>query len=191
MVEVLALCRSNNAKKCWLITKPEKEENAIEIFAGTAVNVYSQGQRHLGAVLGSREYLEECVNKKVEEWVSEGVKLSKFAKTEPQASYAAFSFGLKHRWTYFMRTLADIEDLLEPLERAIADVFISSLTESNCTQKERDLLALPVRMGGLGLTNTVQTARSEYSASIKISAPLADKSWRNPMRTPMTPMCKP
>ena len=30
-------------------------------------------------------------------------------------------------------------------------------------------------MGGLGLTNTVQTARSEYSASIKVSAPLAHK----------------
>ena len=39
----------------------------------------------------------------------EVVKLSKFAETESQVSYAAFSFGLKHRWTYFMRTLADIE----------------------------------------------------------------------------------
>ena len=57
-----------NAKKCWLITKTEKEENAKEIFAGTAVNISSQGQRHLGAVLGSREYLEEYVNEKVEEW---------------------------------------------------------------------------------------------------------------------------
>ena len=36
-------------------------------------------------------------------------------------------------------------------------------TERNYTQKERDLLALPVRMGGLGLTNTVQTARSGYN----------------------------
>ena len=111
----------HNAKKCWLITKPEKEENAKEIFAGTAVNIYSQGQRHMGAVLGSREYLEEYVNKKVEEWVSEVVKLSRFAEKEPQASYAAVSFRLKHQWTYF--TLADIDNLLEPLERAIADVF--------------------------------------------------------------------
>ena len=54
-------------------------------------------------------------------------------------------------------------------------MFIPSLTERNSPQKERDLLARPVRMGGLGLTNTVQTARSEYSASIEVSAPLADK----------------
>ena len=101
-----------NAKKCWLITQPDKEESAGKVFAGTAVNVSSQGQRHLGAVLGSREYFEDYVNGKVEEWVSEVAKLSEFAATELQASYAAFTFGLKHRWTYFLRTLQDIEDLL-------------------------------------------------------------------------------
>ena len=67
----------------WLITKPEKEETAKEMFSGTAVNISSHCQRHLGAVLGSREYLEEYVNEKVEEWVSEVVKLSKFAETNP------------------------------------------------------------------------------------------------------------
>ena len=50
-----------NAKKCWLITKPDKEETARKVFAGTAVNVSSQGQRHPGAVLGSGEYFEEYV----------------------------------------------------------------------------------------------------------------------------------
>ena len=49
-----------------------------------------------------------------------------------------------------MRTLPDIEDLLEPLERAISDVLIPSLTEHNCSVTERKLLALPARMGGLG-----------------------------------------
>ena len=27
--------------------------------------------------------------------------------------YAAYTFGLKHQWTYFLRTLPDIQDLLE------------------------------------------------------------------------------
>ena len=124
-----------NAKKCWLITKPDKEETTRKVFAGTAVNVSSQGQRHLGAVLGSREYFEDYVNGKVEEWVSEVAKLSEFAATEPQASYAAFTFGLKHRWTYFLRTLQDIEDLLIPLERAVADMLIPSITGHTCTRQ--------------------------------------------------------
>ena len=105
----------------------------------------SQGQRYLGAVLGSREYFEDYVNGKVEEWVSEVAKLSEFAATEPQASYAAFTFGLKHQWTYFLRTLQEIEDLLIPLERAVADMLVPSITGHTCTREERDLLALPVR----------------------------------------------
>ena len=56
-----------------------------------------------------------------------------------------------------LRTLADIEDLLEPLERAIADVLILSITDHHCTtQNERDLLALPVRLGELGIINPSQ-----------------------------------
>ena len=50
-----------------------------------------------------------------------------------------------------MRTLPDIENLLQPLERAISDVLIPALIERNCSEAERDLVTLPVRMGDLGL----------------------------------------
>ena len=55
-------------------------------------------------------------------WVNEIIKLAEFATTQPQASYAVYTFGLKHRWTYYYRTLPDIQDLLK-LEDAIANVF--------------------------------------------------------------------
>ena len=42
-----------------------------------------------------------------------------------------FTFGLKHRWTYFLRTLPDIQDLLEPLENAIFLVLIHTFA-SQC-----------------------------------------------------------
>lgn len=74
-------------------------------------------------------YLEQCVNDKGEEWVGQVTKLAEFALSQPQlACYPAFAFGLKHRGRYFMRTLPDIEDLLAPLERAIADALIPSTT---------------------------------------------------------------
>ena len=50
-----------NAKKCWLIVKPCREEEARELFAGMAINVTTEGQKHLGAALGSRSYLEEYI----------------------------------------------------------------------------------------------------------------------------------
>ena len=74
-----------------------------------------------------------------------------------------------------MRTLPDIENLLQPLERAISDVLIPSLIGHNCSEAERDLVALPVRMGGLGLINPSDSAYAEYSASIRVSAPLVSK----------------
>ena len=53
-------------------------------------------------------------------------------------------------------TLCDIEELLEPLERAIGDALIRSITGHKCTTSERELLALPVRKGELGLENPVE-----------------------------------
>ena len=117
-----------NDKKCWIIAKPAKEENVREVFKETSINVTVQGQKHLGAAIGSREYLEEYVSEKVSNWVHEVATLAEFALSQPQACYAAYTFGLKHRWTYFWRTLPDIQNLLEPLENAISQVLIPAIT---------------------------------------------------------------
>ena len=39
-------------------------------FKGTDINVTVQGQRHLGAAIGSREYVEEYANDKVNNWIT-------------------------------------------------------------------------------------------------------------------------
>ena len=164
-----------NAKKCWLITKSEKEERAKTMFGGTAINISTEGHQHLGALLGSRKHLEDYVEEKVEDWISQIVRLAEFAQSHPQASYVAYTFGLRHRWTYFLRTLPNIEDLLKPLERAISDVLIPSMVDHKCTELERDILSLPVRLGGLGFTNPTQSANAELQASVNVTAPLAER----------------
>ena len=58
-----------NAKKCWLIIKPEREQVAKEVFRNTAINVTIEGHKHLGAALGSRSFLQECVGENVDEWI--------------------------------------------------------------------------------------------------------------------------
>ena len=145
------------------------------MFAGTGINNTTEGRKHLGAALGSRSYLEQYEVGKVEDWVGEMTWLAEFARSQPQASYAAFTFGLRHRWTYFIRTLPDIENLLQPLERAISDLLIPSPIGRTSSEAERDLVALPVRMGGLGLIDPSDSADAEYSASIRVSAPLVSK----------------
>ena len=115
----------------------------------------------------AQSYFEDYVVEKVEDWVGQVIKLAEFALSRPQASYAAFTFGLRHRGTYFLRTLPDVADLLEPLEHAISDVLIPALLEHQVAETEGDLLALPVRKGGLSLVSPVNQYRLEYEASIK------------------------
>ena len=79
-----------NPPKCWLIVKPENEQAAKEIFSETPINITTEGRKHPGAALGSRDFLEENVGEKVEEWVTQVARLAKFAKT-PYIHHTSFS----------------------------------------------------------------------------------------------------
>ena len=67
-------------------------------------NVNIGCHKHLGAAVGSRSFLEQYAWEKVDELVNKVTKLADLAILQPQASYAAFTSGLRHRWTYFLRT---------------------------------------------------------------------------------------
>ena len=165
-----------------MITKPDKEH--AEEFGDTAINITSVGHKHLGAALGSRSFPEEYVGEKVEDWVNQVTKLAEFATSQPKASYAAFTFGLRHRWTYFLRTLPDITDLLEPLERAITEFLIPAITDHAITEAERELLALPVCMGGLGLIDPARASPKEYEASVRVTGPIVRQILEQVHQTP-------
>lgn len=66
-----------------------------EVFGVTAINTSTQGQKHLGTVLGSRTHLEEDMKGKVEDWVKQVGKLAEFVAANPQASYAASTFWVE------------------------------------------------------------------------------------------------
>ena len=80
---------SPNAKKCWIIAKPPKEERVRKAFKDTPINVTTEGRKHLGAAFSSRSYASEYISEKVETWVSEVTKLAEFALSQPQACHAA------------------------------------------------------------------------------------------------------
>jgi len=70
--------------------------------------------------------------------------------------------------------LLDIGNLLDSPERAMSHSLIPALIGHICATAKRDLLALPVRIGGLEITNPCHIAASEYEASA-ISEPLVDE----------------
>ena len=69
--------------KTWLVVKPEHRTAAEAHFQGTGVNITTEGQRHLGAALGSRPFARDFVKQKVNKWTSEIESLSDIAKVQP------------------------------------------------------------------------------------------------------------
>ena len=133
----------------------------------------AKGKRHLGALLGIGTFVEEYVQRKVADLVSESECLSSIAVTHPHAAYAAYTHGLSSRWTFLARVIPEVGDLLSPLEEAIRHRSLTALTgKTALTDIERDLLALPVRLGGMGISNPIKQASQHHSTSLKVTAPL-------------------
>ena len=161
------------ASKSWLVVKAEKEEEAKQIFAGTGIQITTEGRKYLGGYVGTRAGAEKYVNSLQEEWVEQLEELSKIAKSEPQAAYTAFTAGFKHKVTYFIRTIPNLKDVLKPLDIAIDTKLIPALTEGHAlSSDDRKLLSLPVRLGGLGIPIYSEICEREFENSLKTTETL-------------------
>ena len=147
---------------------------AKRIFNGTGIKLSLEGERHLGAVLGSDNFRELYVKGKVSKWMKDVEQLSEIAKEEPQAALSAYTKGLCHRWTFLQRTVSGIAQLFQPLEDIIAHKFIPAVVGKEVSDLQRDILSLPVRYGGLGIANPMVTADREYETSKKVTASLTE-----------------
>ena len=95
------------------------------------------------------------------------------AQSQPHTACAALTHGLTGRWSYLAQTVSDISDLLQPLEDANRHHLIPAITgRAGITDMERDLLALPTRLGGMGIPNPTKTCDEKFMSSEWISAPL-------------------
>ena len=162
--------------KSWLIVKTEKYDNAVIAFNGTNIQISTEGSKHLGAIIGSDAYKQKYLDEKVETWIREINLLSEIAITEPQAAYSCYTAGYQHKLTYFMRTIAGCEEQLLRVEESIRHKFIPALTGGHIiNDKERQLLSLPPRLGGLGINIFSQIADSEYNNSKSVTVDLQEQ----------------
>ena len=110
--------------------------------------------------------------KQLPAWVAEIERLSSIAKTEPHAVHAAFTHGILGHWLYLVRSVDGIAHLLQPVEDAIRLQLLPAITgRAGLSDDERDLIALPARLGGLGMADPT-TLSEEYTFSLQLSAPL-------------------
>jgi hypothetical protein len=143
------------------MTKPKPPSKALVSTS------QCMAKKQLGAAIGKPEFKKDFVSKLVEKWVHQIKVLSDLAKLEPHAAYTAFTSCIRHRYTFYMRTIPNIESLLQPLEDAINSLLIPALTEGrHHTADERALLSLPPRLGGMGIINPTHICQQEFEFSM-------------------------
>ena len=114
----------------------------------------------------------------VNNWVDDVKLLAEIARSEPQSAYAAMVFAVQHRWKFAQRTIPEVAEYLKVLEFEIHHFLLPAIIGRDISNDERDILALPTRLGGLGISKPDETAEVEYAASIKITNSLKDSILR-------------
>ena len=76
--------------KPWIIVRENAKERAQTIFDNTKIKVTTDGQRHLGAVIGTANFKQNYMKERINQWIQELRILSKIAWHKPQAAYSCF-----------------------------------------------------------------------------------------------------
>ena len=162
-----------NVEKTWLLVKEEHFELATTMFQSTGVQITTEGQRLLGAPLGTSKFKDEYLNEKVSALTRQIVQLAAIARTHPHAAFSAFTHALLGRLMFLARVSSDLVDHLQPLETEICRSFLASLTGRPAPgEGVRSLLALPPRLGGLGIINPTTAFVNEHKHSKEVCEPL-------------------
>ena len=122
-------------------------------------------------VAGKRRY----VCQKVEKWVALIGKLADIAVDHPQAAYTAVTRSVQCEWQYVQRTVVGCGPWFAPIEQALVERFLPALLRLEHVSPElRQLYALPVKFGGLGLPDPTCTADAAYATSCAATAHLCE-----------------
>jgi hypothetical protein len=170
--------------KCILLAKPDRVALAQQVFKESGIDIQTEGTkdsgveiittgtRHLGAAVGTDAFKQSYVTKKVDAWIQCVKSLSTIATSEPHAAYAAYTRCLQSQWGFLCRSMPSTPALFEPLEETIRTVFIPALLRREVNDLERDLLSLPARMGGMGITKPTQECITSHTNSLNVCTPL-------------------
>ena len=118
--------------------------------------------RVLGSVIGTPSACDKYIESKIEKTATLTEKLSKIAITSPQNAYSCYTKGVQNKLSFLTRTTPEAFKKLDEIEKNLRQQLIPSITD-----KDRNLFALPLRMGGLGLlSNTDFSKNYEWSRAI-------------------------
>ena len=147
--------------------KAKQKEAAEASFKDAKVKITTQGNRDLGAFIGTRVATRDYLAGKIERWANQINLLAKIAKTHPHAAHAGYVHGLRGKWVFMQRTMAVAAEMLNSLEKEINEKLIPAIfgLDSAVCKLDRDLFALPGRHSGMGIDNPGKSAAHHLRAS--------------------------
>ena len=173
--------------KTHLVIKIECCAASNEKFQGTGVQItedgnalaHKAGQHHLGAAIGSLEFVATYLDEKVATWVEQVTYLADVASTPPHAAYGGFVFSLRHRWMFIQRTTPTAGDHMQPLNDVIDYKLMPSLVKHEVNDLELELMRLPARFGGMSFNDPVVDSGHKHANSIECTANLTQQILEN------------
>ena len=155
-----------NSVKTWLVVKPQHLEEAIQAFHGTGVQLTTEGRPYLGIPLGTDAFKEHFTEQKFATWKAELTVLSDAARHQPHAAFAAFTHGVRHKWSYYLRSTECGANQLSALDEAVGSMFLPAITgQPSVARHHCLLLSIPARLGGIGLTLPSCLGKQQREAS--------------------------
>ena len=107
-----------NEKMSWLILKSEALlETTTNFFSNSKANIATEEKRRLGSAVGSKTFKKKKNN----------MLIKKLTKGVKKAAYAAFFFGEQNKYSYFLRTISVMSELMEPVDEIIQHDLVPSI----------------------------------------------------------------
>ena len=90
---------------------------------------------------------------KVTKWCNELHRLADFGNTQPHAAYSAFRHTILSQYTYFLRMILGMHELIKPVDDVIRLELLPALLNSIVTEVDSSTLLAPVTTWWIGNSN--------------------------------------
>ena len=143
---------------------------ASSTFNNTPV---ARGGIVLGNYIGEDEAAKDFIDEKVEGWSRCLKSVIEAGREDPHGLYTAVTKSVLRMPNYVQRGMGGAKEQYAPIDDLIQKEFLPSIlgdASRVITSDERELYALPCRMGGLGVGNVGDAAKQQHVDAIEATS---------------------
>ena len=163
-----------NSSKTYLVVKKDHLGTAKDVFCDSNIQITTSGRPLLGAAIGSEEFIESLLKRRLLLGYLNYPLLHLLLSLSLMQHTVNLLMGLFINLISFAVFNVIFVTCYNLLRISLLSLITVLTGRPPLGSIERGLVALPVRLGGLGLLKITEIANIEYNASREISQPLSD-----------------